>query len=130
MQKNSDHTKGWQTLVQGGTAYIGEIHIHEATAENPPPANPLVLPTSAQAMNLDAASPRVFISYGHDSQEHKDRVLELADQLREDGIDCTIDQYEEWPAEGWQRWMLNQVEAATFVLVACTEQYDRRFRRR
>jgi nucleoside phosphorylase len=130
VQKNVGNAKGWQTVVQGGTAYIGEIHIHEGTAQNLPPANPLVLPKSTQTMNLDSASPRVFISYSHDSQEHKDRVLELADRLREDGIDCTIDQYEESPAEGWQRWMLNQVEEATFVLVACTEQYDRRFRGR
>jgi|GEM_PF-1582775 len=130
VQKNVGHAKGWQTVVQGGTAYIGEIHIHETTAENPPPANPLVLPKTTQEMNLDSVSPKVFISYSHDSQEHKDQVLELADRLREDGIDCTIDQYEESPAEGWQRWMLNQVEKATFVLVACTEQYDRRFRGR
>jgi hypothetical protein len=27
-QNNSDHAKGWQTRVEGGTAYIGEIHIH------------------------------------------------------------------------------------------------------
>ena len=130
VQKNVGQAKGWQTVVQGGTAYIGEIHIHETTTGDPPSANPLVLPKTVQEMNLEAASPRVFISYSHDSQEHKDRVLELADRLREDGIDCTIDQYEESPTEGWQRWMLNQVEEATFVLVACTEQYDRRFRGR
>jgi hypothetical protein len=28
-QINRDNAKGWQTKVQGGTAYIGEIHIHE-----------------------------------------------------------------------------------------------------
>jgi SEFIR domain len=117
-------------VVQGGTAYIGEIHIHEGTEQNPPPAGSLGLPKSAQEQNLDLAAPKVFISYSHDSQEHKDRVLELADRLRENGIDCTIDQYEESPREGWQRWMLNQVEESTFVLVACTEQYDRRFRGR
>jgi nucleoside phosphorylase len=130
VQKNVGNAKGWQTVVQGGTAYIGEIHIHEGTEQNPPPANPFGLPKSAQEKNLDLAAPKVFISYSHDSQEHKDRVLELADRLREDGIDCTIDQYEESPREGWQRWMLNQVEEATFILVACTEQYDRRFRGR
>lgn len=27
-QINQDNSKGWQTKVQGGTAYIGEIHIH------------------------------------------------------------------------------------------------------
>jgi nucleoside phosphorylase len=95
-----------------------------------PPSISLTLPTLTQAVNPDTLSPQVFISYSHDSQMHKDRVLELADRLRQDGIDCTIDQYEESPPEGWQRWMLNQVEAANFVLVACTEQYDRRFRGR
>ncbi|MBE9029337.1 hypothetical protein IQ266_06120 [filamentous cyanobacterium LEGE 11480] len=28
-QINWDNAKGWQTKVQGGTAYIGEIHIHK-----------------------------------------------------------------------------------------------------
>lgn len=25
----SDQAKGWQTKVEGGTAYIGEVHVHE-----------------------------------------------------------------------------------------------------
>ena len=88
----------------------------------------LNLPSSAQDNELGAASPKVFISYSHDSQEHKERVLALADRLREDGIDSSIDQYEDSPPEGWQRWMLNQVEAADYALIVCTQQYDRRFR--
>jgi hypothetical protein len=28
-QINRDNAKGWQTKVQGGTTYIGEIHIHK-----------------------------------------------------------------------------------------------------
>jgi len=88
---------------------------------------PLHLPESNQTMNSDSTPLKVFISYTHDSSEHKDRVLEVADRLREDGIDCIIDQYEESPFEGWQRWMLNQIEIANFVLVVCTEQYNLRF---
>lgn len=75
-----------------------------------------------------SSPPRVFISYSHDSEVHKDRVLALSDRLRSDGIDCRIDQYLSVPAEGWPRWMLNQVEDADFVLVLCTEIYDARFR--
>jgi hypothetical protein len=30
-QNNSDNAKGWQTKVEGGTAYIGEIHQHGQT---------------------------------------------------------------------------------------------------
>jgi tetratricopeptide (TPR) repeat protein len=86
--------------------------------------------SSASEVKEFNETPKVFISYSHDSQKHKDRVLALSDRLREDGIDCTIDQYEESPAEGWQRWMLNQVEVSNFVLIVCTEQYDRRFRGR
>ena len=72
--------------------------------------------------------PKVFISYSHDSREHMDRVLDLSNRLRAEGIDCHIDQYEESPPEGWPRWMIDQIEEAAFVLVVCTDTYERRFR--
>ena len=71
-------------------------------------------------------SPRVFISYSHDSEGHKEDVLRLANRLRGDGIDCRIDRYEVFPESGWPRWMAKQIEEADFVLVVCTEQYARR----
>ena len=71
---------------------------------------------------------KVFISYTHDSQEHMDRVLALSNRLCEDGIDCHIDQYEQSPEEGWPRWCERQVERSKFVLVACTQTYQRRFK--
>src|SRR5258708_3870374 len=69
----------------------------------------------------------VFISYSHDSAEHMNAVLALANRLRKDGMDCWIDQYLRSPSEGWPRWCENQVETAKFVLVACTQTYLRRF---
>ena len=72
---------------------------------------------------------KVFISYSHDSDEHRQRVLRLSDRLREDGIDCWIDQYINGaPAEGWQRWMEQQIDSADFVLIICTQAYLQRFR--
>ncbi len=71
---------------------------------------------------------KVFISYSHDSDQHKDRVLVLSDRLRADGIDCTIDQYETSPPEGWARWCDRKIEEADFVLVACTQTYVQRFK--
>ncbi len=71
--------------------------------------------------------PKVFISYSHDSETHRQRVLDLSDRLRSDGVDCHIDRYEESPPEGWPRWCDKQVRKADFVLVACTEIYLRRF---
>ena len=71
-------------------------------------------------------NPKVFISYSHDSLEHSDRVRELSDRLRADGVDCTLDQYEISPSEGWPRWTDNQISDAEFVLMICTETYYRR----
>jgi SEFIR domain len=75
------------------------------------------------------ANCRVFISYSHDSIEHERRVLELAERLRDDGVDAQLDQYVGGtPQEGWPRWMLNQLDSAQFILVVCTKTYYRRFR--
>ena len=75
------------------------------------------------------STPRVFISYSHDSEAHRDFVLSLSNRLRVDGLDCQIDQYVNgFPPEGWQCWMEMQVEAADFVLVVCTPLYLKRYR--
>jgi hypothetical protein len=69
---------------------------------------------------------KVFISYSHDSQAHEDRVLALADRLREKGIDCELDAFEEAPPEGWPAWMARQIREARYVLVICTAPYHLR----
>jgi hypothetical protein len=74
-----------------------------------------------------AATCRVFISYSHDSREHEQRVLALADQLRADGIEAWIDQYVQDPEEGWTSWMRTQVKQASRVLLVFTETYQRRY---
>ena len=71
--------------------------------------------------------PTVFVSYSHDSEMHAARVLELAQRLRADGIDCWIDQFEQGPAEGFPRWMVQQINCADVVLIICTQTYRRRF---
>jgi hypothetical protein len=43
---------------------------------------------------------RTLISYSHDSAAHKQRVLDLADRLHGDGVDCHLDRYEDSPPEG------------------------------
>ena len=71
----------------------------------------------------------VFISYSHDSDDHRQRVLGLSERLRGDGIEARLDQYLNGaPTIGWPRWMLDQLDEADFVVVVCTETYYRRFR--
>ncbi|MDQ3260579.1 MAG: TIR domain-containing protein, partial [Pseudomonadota bacterium] len=72
---------------------------------------------------------KVFISYSQDSDEHRERVLALSERLREDGIETLLDRYVNGsPKQGWPRWMLDQLDAADFVLIVCTETYYGRFR--
>jgi len=71
-------------------------------------------------------APRVFVSYSHESPEHEERVLRLADALLAKGVNCMLDQYEPVFAEGLQRWMRDRIRESDFVLVVCTETYFRR----
>jgi hypothetical protein len=67
--------------------------------------------------------PEVFISYSQDSVEHMEQVLRLSNRLREDGIDCNIDQYEVSPPDGWPRWMDKNIRDSKYVVLVCTERY-------
>ena len=43
--------------------------------------------------------PNAFISYSHDSPEHKSWVLDLATRLRSSGVDAVIDQWDLRPSD-------------------------------
>lgn len=80
------------------------------------------------------APTKAFISYSWDSEDHKGRVLALANTLRNSwGIETDIDQYVRakppfTPSQGWDLWMQKKIEWAEFVIIVCTETYKRRFR--
>jgi hypothetical protein len=80
-------------------------------------------PAEPSALQDDEHPVRVFISYSHDSEAHKLRIRELADRLRDEGVDCDIDQYPGGGRTGWPEWMRDRISWADFVIVACTEEY-------
>jgi SEFIR domain len=74
--------------------------------------------------------PRIFISYSHDSEEHKERVRDLAFRLRSvSGLSVIIDNdvLPSGPSEGWPLWSEAQVRDADKLLIACTESYYKRY---
>lgn len=78
---------------------------------------------------MSSTSPvRVFISYSHDSLEHRTRIWNFAKKLRNDGVDAIIDQYFPFPEEGFPKWMEEQIEVADFVILVCTSIYFARVR--
>ncbi len=67
--------------------------------------------------------PKAFISYSHDSVEHKKWVLDLATRLRSSGVDAVIDQWDLRPGDDLAHFMETQLTAADRVLMVCTEKY-------
>lgn len=69
---------------------------------------------------------RVFISYAHESETHRNRVLALSRSLRDKHVDCHVDQYDQHHSDTWPDWIRNEFKIADFVLVVGSETYFRR----
>ena len=69
------------------------------------------------------ANPVVFVSYSHDSPEHKDWVLHLASALRERGVDAILDQWDLAAGQDVVAFMEGSIARSDRVLLVCTEEY-------
>ncbi|WP_405137807.1 SEFIR domain-containing protein [Nocardia sp. NBC_01388] len=62
--------------------------------------------------------PRVFVSYTHDSREHREMVLQFAQFLTETcGFDVNIDFWDLDRRRNWYQWAMEQITMADYVLV-------------
>ena len=68
----------------------------------------------------------LFLSYSWESKKHKKWVLNLAEQLCEDGIDVKLDIWEVKTHTNIPLWMENAIEKADFILLICTNEYGRK----
>ena len=69
------------------------------------------------------AAPKVFISYSHDSPEHKAWALNLATNLRNNGVDAILDQWDLVFGQDVSVFMQDGIVSADRVLMICSEQY-------
>ena len=77
-------------------------------------------------MSADKA-PRVFVTYSHDSPEHKDQVLRFATVLRARlGLDVHLDQWYDNKRRDWSLWAIEHLRDADYVLVIASPDYKRR----
>jgi len=67
--------------------------------------------------------PKAFISYSHDSAEHKQWVLAFATTLRNRGIDAILDQWDLKPGDDLPQFMEQNLEDADFAIMICTRRY-------
>jgi predicted transcriptional regulator len=74
-------------------------------------------------MDTKMKVPRVFISYSHDSAEHKSWVLDFATTLRNRGVDAILDQWDLRPGDDLPLFMESNLESCDFVVMICSEKY-------
>lgn len=67
-------------------------------------------------------SPKVFVSYSHVSDDHKEWVKQLCIQLRGHGVDITLDQWDLEIGERLSRFM-ETITSHEKVLMVCSQEY-------
>ena len=68
----------------------------------------------------------VFISYSHDSTDHKKWVAHLATRLLENGIEVILDQWNLRFGDSPTRFMESGINESDRVLLICTQEYVRK----
>ncbi len=69
------------------------------------------------------ATPKVFVSYSHDSQDHKKWVLDFATRLRSSGVDAILDQWELKPGDDLPHFMETHLANSDYILMICSDRY-------
>jgi nucleoside phosphorylase len=120
-QKNSDYAKGWQTVVEGGTAYIGEIHLHGPLPQVPALSPPL--PAAVSNVKARVGEIEVFFSYAHEDEALRDKLATHLKTLQRQGIirqwhDRQIGAGKEWAGE-----IDRHLESAQIILLLVSADF-------
>ncbi len=67
--------------------------------------------------------PRVFISYSHDSENHKAWVLNLSTRLRANGVDVVLDQWDVKLGSDIAKFIELGLSGSDRIIMICTEHY-------
>lgn len=71
-------------------------------------------------------SPKVFVSYSHDSDEHKEWVYKLACRLTKSGVEAILDQWDLQLGSNLIRFMEIGLKNSDRVIVICTDNYNQK----
>jgi hypothetical protein len=67
-----------------------------------------------------------FISYSWDDEAHREWVRKLAERLRTDGVDVSIDRWAVVPGDQLPAFMERAIRENQFVVIICTPRYKQR----
>ena len=68
-------------------------------------------------------APIVFVSYSHDSDDHKTWVLQLATYLRENGVDVVLDVWDLKAGQDIVAFMSKGISTSDRVVMVCSDNY-------
>ena len=71
-------------------------------------------------------TPKVFISYSHDNEEHRNWVYRLACRLVESGVEVVLDQWDIQLGSNILKFMEKGLTNSDRVLVVCTDNYNKK----
>ncbi len=99
------------------------LELTQRSTEENAPVNPGST-SDVRRENQSEDAPTAVISYARGQDDNK--VLQLAQQLRRDGIACELDQFHQFFPVGLDVWMERQVRDSRWVLIVASEVYRRR----
>jgi len=82
--------------------------------------------STSERQDTGSPPPVVFLSYSHDSKEHKQWVAALAQKLVQNGVQVLFDQWDLDPGDDVPKFMERAVSKADRVLMVCTSAYVRK----
>lgn len=69
------------------------------------------------------SNPKTFVSYSWDNDFHKEWVLQLATDLRNDGVETILDQWHAVPGDQLPAFMEREIRENDYVIIVCTPNY-------
>jgi hypothetical protein len=66
---------------------------------------------------------KAFVSYAHESGEHKNQVLALATLLRQNGVEAVLDMWAADTRIDWYAWALKEMTEADYIVVVASTKY-------
>ncbi|HEX5116169.1 MAG TPA: SEFIR domain-containing protein [Pseudonocardiaceae bacterium] len=105
----------------------GAGRLAQKGADQPMPIGPGLPANSAHTSHGGgpAQAIKVFISYAHDTDDHKHAVLMLAELLTGNGIDVILDQWAGTVRKDWGSWALGHITSSDFVIIVASPDYQR-----
>jgi len=91
-----------------------------------PDAELAVGTVATQKPDKDSVMKSAFISYSWDDDAHREWVRRLAERLRADGVDVSIDRWAVVPGDQLSAFMERAIRDNQFVVIVCTPRYKRR----